>query len=226
MFDPEVAKLAKVIWDYLRMNKSFRKADMILVLGGHDLRVPAYAAELYTKGTAPIVVVSGGHAHHDDLLRTGWPETEAEKFAVVLEANGVPHDVILLENEAENTGDNFVLSKKLLDERHIAFRSVIVVTKPYMERRAYATGMKRWPDKEIAVTSPQISFEDYFGGYVNQQTTPENILNIMVGDLQRIDVYGRNGFQIPQEIPDEVWMAFNRLKKLGFTKHVLNPKVG
>ena len=43
----------------------------------------------------------------------------------------------------------------------------------------------------------------------------------MMGDLQRIDVYGRNGFQIPQEIPEKVWDAFESLKGLGYTKRLL-----
>lgn len=222
MFNPEVTKLAKVIWNYHHMHQPLKKADILIVLGGHDLRVPAYAAKLYAEGLAPLVVVSGGVAHNGDLLRTGWQETEAEKFAEILKTNRVPETAILLEDKAKNTGDNFDLSGKLLEERGIEFHSAIAVTKPYMERRAYATGVKRWPEKDIIVTSPQMSFENYFGGYLNQETTPDNILNIMMGDLQRIDVYGRNGFQVPQEIPSEVWDAFARLKVIGYTKHLLS----
>lgn len=221
MFNPEVAKLAKVIWDYHHMHQLLTKADIILVLGSHDLRVPVYAAELYVKGFAPLVVVSGGMAHDDDLLKTNWLGTEAEKFADVMAVNGVPHEVIVLENAAKNTGENFTLGQKLLEELDQHFESAIVVTKPYMERRAFATGAKQWPDKHIVVSSPSCSFESYFEEYVHQETTPENILHIMMGDLERIDVYGRNGFQIPQEIPDHVWLAFDRLKELGYTKHLL-----
>jgi hypothetical protein len=31
----------------------------------------------------------------------------------------------------------------------------------------------------------------------------------------------KKGFQIPQEIPEKVWDAFERLKELGYTKHLL-----
>lgn len=43
----------------------------------------------------------------------------------------------------------------------------------------------------------------------------------MVGDLQRIAVYGKNGFQIPQDIPEKVWHAYEQLVALGFDKHLL-----
>ena len=47
----------------------------------------------------------------------------------------------------------------------------------------------------------------------------DTILNIMVGDLQRIRLYAMppRDFQIPQEIPDEVWAAFETLVAAGYT---------
>lgn len=224
MFDEETAKFAKVIWEYLHVHHQLKKTDALLVLGSHDLRVPEYAAKLFADGFAPIVAVSGGIAHHDDLLNVPWRGTEAEKFREVLITNGVPKEVILLETQAKNTGENFLLSRKVLEDQGIDFHSVIAVTKPYMERRAFATGSKQWPDKEILVSSPPIPFNEYFSAYVSQETSPEAILNIMMGDLQRIDVYGKNGFQIPQEIPGEVWEAFEELKKRGFTRHLFDEK--
>jgi hypothetical protein len=43
----------------------------------------------------------------------------------------------------------------------------------------------------------------------------------MVGDLQRIKIYPAKGFQVPQEIPDEVWKAYERLVEMGFDKHLV-----
>jgi uncharacterized SAM-binding protein YcdF (DUF218 family) len=222
LFSPEVTDLAYILWDYSCMRQSLHKADVMLVLGSHDLRVASYAAELFVGGYVPLVVISGGLAHHNDLLRTVWEGTEAEKFLEIMVAAGVPQEKILLETQARNTGENFSLSKKVLDEHGIEFYSLLAVTKPYMERRAFATGSQQIPGKEITVTSPPGSFEEYFAYYEGTEHSPENILNIMVGDLQRIDVYGKKGFQIPQEIPEKVWDAFLRLKELGYTKHLLS----
>lgn len=207
----------ETIWRYHHLNQPLEKADVLLVLGGHDLRVAQYAVKLFQNGYAPLVVISGGVAHRNDMLKTSWEGTEASKFSQVMEANGVPHEAILLEEQAKNTGDNFALSKKLLEDRGIASTSALVVTKPYMERRAYATGAKQWPDKHIVVTSPPLSFNEY----TNNEFPADDVINIMMGDLQRIDLYSKNGFQIPQEIPSDVWEAFEKLKKLGYTRHLL-----
>jgi hypothetical protein len=43
----------------------------------------------------------------------------------------------------------------------------------------------------------------------------------MVGDLQRIRVYPEKGYQIPQEIPDEVWTAYEELIAAGFDQHLV-----
>lgn len=44
----------------------------------------------------------------------------------------------------------------------------------------------------------------------------------MVGDLQRIKEYPAKGFQIPQEIPDNVWSAYEKLGCVGYTSHLIN----
>ena len=43
----------------------------------------------------------------------------------------------------------------------------------------------------------------------------------MVGDLQRIKLYPAKGFQIFQEIPDDVWQAYERLIELGYDKDLV-----
>ena len=43
----------------------------------------------------------------------------------------------------------------------------------------------------------------------------------MVGDLQRIKLYPALGYQIAQEIPDEVWSAFEGLVRAGFDKYLI-----
>ena len=43
----------------------------------------------------------------------------------------------------------------------------------------------------------------------------------MVGDLQRIRVYATKGYQIAQEIPDDVWQAFEELVQAGYVRHLV-----
>mgnify|MGYP001548378337 FL=1 len=212
--DLEILPLAKTLWNFHHVNHEIEKSDCILALGSHDLRVAVRAAELYVKGFAPLVIMSGGLGN---FTKDMWTEKEADKFAKVAIQKGVPADAILIENKSTNTGENILFTQKLLKEKGLDPQRFIVVQKPYMERRSYATFKKHWPDKKLLVTSPQISFEEY----PTEEIPMEKVINIMVGDLQRIKLYPEKGFQIYQEIPDETWDAYEKLVALGFDKHLM-----
>jgi uncharacterized SAM-binding protein YcdF (DUF218 family) len=214
--NPETLALSQTIWDYLQLHHPLQQADAILVLGSHDTRVAVRAAELWLAGYAPLLVFSGGYGR---LTEGNWTEAEADKFAKIAISMGVPESQVLIENRSTNTGENIALSYQLLQERGVSLKKLILVQKPYMERRTYATFMKQWPGPkvEIMVTSPQISFEDYPDAEVSR----EQVIHIMLGDLQRIRLYPAKGFQVYQPIPDPVWEAFEQLKQQGFTGHLL-----
>lgn len=44
---------------------------------------------------------------------------------------------------------------------------------------------------------------------------------MIVGDFQRIEVYARRGYQIPQSIPVEAWQAFDTLVAMGYTNQLI-----
>jgi len=168
---------------------------------------------LAIEGWAPWIVFSGGLGN---LTRDCWTRPEAELFAERAEALGVPRERILIENQSSNTGENIRFTQRLLEERGISWESAILVQKPYMERRTWATARVYWPHKRLMVTSPPVSFEEY----PNEEITPEAVIHIMVGDLQRIRHYPGKGFQVPQDIPESVWAAFERLVALGYVRHL------
>jgi len=214
MISNETLQLAKKLWDYHHMHHALEKADCILALGSHDLRVAERAAQLCLQGWAPTLIFSGGLGN---FTKGMWTETEADRFAAIAITMGVPPASILVENRSTNTGENILFTQQLLAEKNLDPRSFIVVQKPYMERRSYATFKQHWPDKKLVVTSPQISFEDY----PTKQIPLERVIHIMAGDLQRIKFYPEKGFQVYQEIPADVWQAFEQLVKSGFDKHLM-----
>jgi uncharacterized SAM-binding protein YcdF (DUF218 family) len=214
MISNETLQLATKLWDYHHMHHALEKADCILALGSHDLRVAERAAELYLEGWAPLVIFSGGLGN---FTKGMWTETEADQFAAIAIRMGVPEASILVENKSTNTGENILFTQELVAHKNLDPRSFIVVQKPYMERRSYATFKQHWPDKKLVVTSPQISFEDY----PTEEIPLERVINIMAGDLQRIKFYPEKGFQVYQEIPADVWSAFEKLVALGFDKHLM-----
>jgi uncharacterized SAM-binding protein YcdF (DUF218 family) len=212
-----VHKLAEKLWHYHHTNQKLEKADVILVLCSHDTRVAERGAQLFLDGWAPLLIFSGGLGV---ITKHMWAEPEAELFAQIAMKMGVPSERILIENRSSNTGENVLFTRQLLTERNIDPAMFIVVQKPYMERRSYATFKKVWPEKEIIVTSPQDSFDEYLGKYSNPELTPDDVVSIMVGDLQRIKLYPEKGFQIPQEIPDDIWAAYEELVRAGYDRHL------
>ncbi|MDP3964705.1 MAG: YdcF family protein [bacterium] len=218
-------RLAKILWDYHHVHHALRPADLIICFTSLDLSVPEYVAELFQKKFASRVLFAGNEAKSGDIQdenniqRVDWGMSEADKFAEVAIQRGVPGDAILIENQSNNSGDNVLMSHALLKGKELIPRIIILVQKPTMERRAYATFKKLWPEKdyELMVTSPPHTFERYIKEVVDADT----IINIMVGDVQRIQLYPAKGFQIPQNVPAEVKEAFFQLVQLGYTKHLI-----
>ena len=132
----------------------------------------------------------------------------------------VPEDRIIVEPNSANTGENVSFTYELLGKLGMTFSSFILVQKPYMERRTYATFKKQWPDTnvKIAVTSPIMSYEEFMDG---SAINKDFVISVMVGDLQRIREYPKLGFQIEQDIPNEVWQAYENLVTAGFDKHLM-----
>ena len=214
----EVLALAEVLWDYHHLHHALAPADVILVLCSHDVVVAERGADLFLDGLAPLLVYSGGSGA---ITRHLWSEPEAEVFARIAMDRGVPAASILVEARSTNTGENVRFTRELLAARGLDPERFLVVQKPYMERRAYATFRKVWPEKSVQVTSPQVAFREYIARGSHAALTPEDVISIMVGDLQRIREYPAQGFQVPQEIPETVWAAYESLVRAGFDRHLI-----
>jgi uncharacterized SAM-binding protein YcdF (DUF218 family) len=205
---------ARTVWDYHHVHHTVAPADCIIVLGSHDTRVAERGAQLFLDGLAPLVVFTG----HLGALTSGvWTRPEAEIFADVAAALGVPRERMLLETRATHTGENVDNTRRLLAERGVSVRSAIAVQKPYMERRTLATFQTRWPELQLVVTSPQIDFDSY----PNQEISRDDVIHIMLGDLQRLSLYAAKGWSAPQQIPDEVMAAYDRLVAAGYTRRLI-----
>ena len=216
--DDAVRAHVEKIWRYHQLNHTLSRADAILVLCSHDRFVAERGAALFLEGWAPRLIFSGGLGA---ITRRLWQEPEANLFARIAVGMGVPPDRIIVENRSTNTGENILFTKRLLAARDLDPQSFLVVQKPYMERRSYATFRRVWPEKDVRVTSPRVTLDEYLATYKHHALSEADVIGIMVGDLQRIRVYPDRGFQIPQEIPDDVWAAFEALVAAGYGTHLV-----
>jgi uncharacterized SAM-binding protein YcdF (DUF218 family) len=213
----EALEHARRIFDYHQLKHPALPADVMVVLGSNDTRVAEFAAELYHARLSEKLVVTGGLAHQNDLLATGWDRPESEVFAKILTARGVPRDKMMLETHALNTAENLALSRRVIESAGLTPRSILIVVKPFMQRRVMATHAVVWPEMPASLASWTGTFDDY----CNDLLPPAKVTNVMMGDLQRIWVYAERGWSAPQQIPDDVKQAFRRLVELGFTEHLV-----
>ncbi len=213
-----IRPLVEKLWRYHQLNHELVKSDAILVLCSHDRRVAERGAHVFLDGWAPLLIFSGGLG---SITKHLWQEPEANQFAEIAVGMGVPRERILIENRSTNTGENVAFTRQLLRDQNLDPQSFILVQKPYMERRSYATFRKVWPEKRVIVTSPRVSLDDYLASYSNETLSADDVVSIMVGDLQRVRMYPDKGFQIPQEIPDDVWEAFEVLVAAGYNRHLV-----
>ena len=216
--DAQTFALAETIWNYHLMKHQVAEADAILVLCSHDERVAERGAQLFLEGWAPLIIFSGGRG---EITKKLWDEPEAVRFARIAMNLNVPSESILIEPNSTNTGENVQFTRKLLEQQDLDPQKFILVQKPYMERRSYAVFRRYWPEKQVVVTSPQVSFHEYLAEYSNRSISVADVIGIMVGDLQRIKLYPALGYQIAQDIPDEVWSAFEELVRAGFDKYLI-----
>jgi uncharacterized SAM-binding protein YcdF (DUF218 family) len=205
---------AQILWDYHQMHHEPRNTDIAIGLGSHDIGVAEHTADLYRQGRFPLIVFTGANAPTTVEI---FPRGEAVHYAERAEELGVPDTAIVLEEQARNTGENFTLTRALLDREGIHPKSATIISRPYQQRRAYATCQKLWPELDVICSSRPQTLADYIASIGDQ----DKVLNMLVGDTQRIWVYADLGFAAAQTVPPETMTAFEHLVAAGFTRRVI-----
>ncbi len=210
-----VISLAKILWDFNVLNQKTEKADCIIALGNSDIRTAQAAAKLFNEGYGEILVTTGGFGR---LSKDLFTKSEAQLFADEAIKLGVPIEKIFIEDNSTNTFDNMRFTKKLLTKKGITPKTILIVTKPYMERRALATTLAVWNDAHIIVSSPALNFDTY----PNDMISFDLLVNMIVGDTQRLMIFSESGHVPRQDFPQEVVSAYNGLIEYGYNKQVIS----
>jgi uncharacterized SAM-binding protein YcdF (DUF218 family) len=203
------------LWSYHNMGHEVRPVDVGIGLGSHDLGVAQIATKLYFENMYPWLVFSGANA---PTTVKAFPRGEAVHYCEYAITNGVPADAIIVETQARNTSQNIEYTRSILRKHGIEARSIILMSRPYQQRRAYATCKKVWPEVDVICASLPLSLEEY----VTAIGDAKKVIAMLVGDTQRISKYAESGFAIPQEVPDEVWTSFHRLIRAGYIDRLID----
>ena len=125
------------VWRAARSDQA-RRAEAIVVFGTAQYNgVPSpvlaarldHAIELYRKGLAPVIVVTGGNQPGDQF-------TEATASANYLIQRGVPDDDVLREVSGTSSWQSLAATANFLDERDIS--EVLLVSDPFHSLRIRA----------------------------------------------------------------------------------------
>ncbi|MEE1758174.1 YdcF family protein [Streptomyces sp. SP18BB07] len=209
---------ARLLWEYHRMHHDPRPCSVAIGLGSHDLGVADVAAGLYHQGMAPTIVFTGATS---PTTRARMPRGEAVHYRERALELGVPDSAILLETRATNTGENIDFSKSVLAEAGISVSSVLLVSKPYEERRSYAMVRKLWSEVDVVCASTPMELEEY-ADFIGDARM---VIDMTVGALQRVSVFPRLGLAIAQGVSSDLVEAYERLCRQGFTSRLLPSEV-
>ncbi|MHA6785837.1 YdcF family protein [Pseudonocardia saturnea] len=202
------------LWDFNQMHHDIRPVDLGVGLGSHDLGVATYTAELYHRGMFPTIVFTGANA---PTTVERFPRGEAVHYREHALELGVPDSAVLVEPKATHTGENIDLTRELVNGAGLTPRSVMLISRPYQQRRAYAMCRLRWPEVDVICASQDLPLDEYVAGIGDT----DRVINMLVGDTQRVWVYSENGWAIEQDVPASVREAYERLVAAGFTRRVL-----
>ncbi|MGW0564679.1 YdcF family protein [Streptomyces sp. NPDC003016] len=204
---------AQRLWDFQQMHHEPHPCSVAIGLGSHDLGVADVTVNLYRRGMAPLIVFTGATSR---TTRERMPQGEAEHYRLRALELGVPAAAVLVEPHARNTGEDIRFSRALLEEHGVDVQSVLLVSKPYEERRAHATARKLWPGIEFVCASTPLTFTEY----IDTITDARLVIDVLVGAQQRLLIYPQQGFMIEQETPANVLKAYERLCADGFTSRL------
>src|SRR5947207_2178856 len=146
------------LWHYHDMHHELRPADVGVGLGSHDLGVAIFLAELYHRELVPLIVFTGANA---PTTIDRFPRGEAFHYRDHAIELGVPPEAIRVEPAATNTGENITFTRQLLAEEGVYPTSILLVSRPYQQRRAYATCKKLWPDIDARCASRALPLDEY-----------------------------------------------------------------
>ncbi len=124
-----VILLGVLLTNYLAPRDELQKVDAIIAISGGNTTARAeQATKLYEEGWADQLVFSG--AALDRLS-----PSNAQVMREFAKRSGIPEAVIRIEEEAQNTAENAMKSDEIATREQ--YESIILVTEPYHQRRAY-----------------------------------------------------------------------------------------
>jgi uncharacterized SAM-binding protein YcdF (DUF218 family) len=184
----------KAITDFVFCENVIQKADIIIIPGATRVSIPERAAELYNKGYASYVAVSGKYSSrrtdfpHERLVGTKYQGAnyacEADFLKNVLLQNGVPNERIFQEKKSRNTLENAEYISNTLKQKKFVFKSAIICCQAFHARRIQMTYSFVFPDNQFYICPVATQNIDKYNWY-----TSKNGIKKVMGEVERCGKY-------------------------------------
>jgi uncharacterized SAM-binding protein YcdF (DUF218 family) len=139
-------RLINDITNYIFMDDTPQKSDIILIPGSSKWQITEKAAELYRAGFAPLILPSGryssslGRFANENVPIGRYKSdftTDFEYCRHILLANGVHDSAIICEDRATNTMENAMYSAEVVKLLNLKLERAIICCQSFHARRAF-----------------------------------------------------------------------------------------
>lgn len=193
-----------VLWNWLAIENKPLKSDIIFLFGGAVIDIPQKGAELYDSKLSDRIVTVGNTGTFGN---PEWTKPIAEVFADYLAGHGVPRSAIFVQNTSMNTLEDVTHALPLLDAEGIKHRTVVLVSRPIHQRRAYATYIKQDPN----ATTYNIPCDEPHPNKLKGEAFADVALRC-AQEYERLIAYAEKGDICAQPAPQEVCEAYETVK--------------
>lgn len=182
-------KFIKDITDFIFLENEPEKVDIIFIPGGSYPEIAEKAADLWGKGYSQYLLPSGKYS----VKRGYFPgvqskaniynksyQTECDFLKDVLVTNGVDENAVLIEDEATNTYENAVFSKKVSNNNKLNIQKAMICCKSFHARRCLMYYQLLYPQTQFIVCPTEIrgiNSENWF--------KTDDGINTVMGELAR-----------------------------------------
>lgn len=217
-YEKEIINALQEIWNYMRLNQSLEKCDLIMGCGCSNLEIPIKCAQLYKEGYAKKILFTGGLGK---ITKNTFNKSEAEIYKDIAIKQGVDEKDILIETKSKNTVENFKFSFNILKKNNIKAHKILIVHGLLAQKRTLSCAKAILKDQDFLITSPDTSFEEFLEKLKGNKQAIDTISTI-VGNIQRLIIYPQFGWQKETEVPKNIINIYYFLKELGFSKYILS----
>ncbi|MEK7154764.1 MAG: YdcF family protein [Patescibacteria group bacterium] len=158
------------------------QADVIIVPGSSHRQLALTAVKLYKKRLAKKIIFTGG-------FNQKLGKSEADFGTEIALKKGVPDIYILRETKSKNTKENALQALVVIKKHKLAFKKILLISKPYHARRLKMTFSKVFPRSQLFVIPIE---DDRKINRHNWWKSAEGIAKVME-ELEKISQYYNKG---------------------------------